>query len=360
MAFSNKNSIGLDIGDRSLRLIQLQKYGKKNLLRSFNEVSVPAGVIENGEIKKEKKLIELVNKLVKTTKGKKIVDRHVTAVLPETKTFIKVIDAAIDSETDIKSDTGLQALAEQEIVKHVPLQIEDIYIDWQILKKQETSLTLLVGAVPRTVSDNYLALIEKCQLTPTSLEIEAAAITRSIIAEPEQKKKDQTPAGAKIIIDFGAIRTGLILYDHDTAQFTSSLSISGERITNTISSTLNLDPKKAEEAKVVCGLDPEKCEGALLKVLMQSITALVREIKKAIRYYESNFENPQPVTEILLCGGGANFIMIDQVLSKKLGIPVKLSNPAEHIISKGKITIPDKDLLSFATAIGLALRNLEK
>ncbi len=348
----------LDIGDQSLRLVQLKRNGKKNILTSYNELAVPAGIIKNGEIINAPQLTKLIRTVITSAKGKKITSKNIISVLPETKTFVKVITAVTQERRALKHEE-LRELVQNEIVKHIPIDVNDIYLDWQIVAHTRTSTQLLVGAVPKTTSDSYLTVIEQAGFTPLILEVEAAAIIRSIFGDT---KKGETSAvdTAKIIIDFGAVRTGLMLFDHNTIQFTVSLPISGEKITNTIATTLNIDPQKAEESKIVCGLDPNKCEGALLKILMQSMAELAQEIKKAMSYYQSTFPHARAVTEVVLIGGGANFLQIDTVLSEKLGVPIRIGDPGQFITMKEKTVIPKNKLLSFATAIGLGLRALQK
>ncbi len=336
---------GIDISNGALRLIQLNKSGKKNIITAYNELVLPTDIIVNGEISDEKKLIEQIKKLIKTTrhlKGKKVI-----SVLPETKTFIKVIETA----TPINKD-DYQKLIEEEIINHIPLSLEEIYLDWQIVEKKNNRTKILIGAAPKNIIESYFAVLEKSDLSPYVLEIEAAPIIRSLI-----EKKDAQP---KIIIDFGAARSSLIVYDHQTVQFTVSLPISGNQITQTIAKTLKLDDKKAEEAKIICGLDPQRCEGALLRILLQPIDDISKHVKKSLAFYKSNFSESNEITEVLLCGGGANFININKILSEKLNMTVKLGNPLTKIKTIKKNHLPKDKILSYTTAIGLALRTFDK
>lgn len=58
--------------------------------------------------------------------------------------------------------------------------------------------------------------------------------------------------------------------------------------------------------------------------------------------------------------GGANFSKIDDVLSEKIGIPVKIADPLVNILPTKKLIIPPNKKLSYSTAIGLALRAFQK
>jgi len=347
MSEINKKLFGLDISDRALRLVKLAKNGKKITLISFNEIAVPPGVIINGDLMKADILTDLVKELIKSTNGKKIKYDNMIAVLPETRTFIKVINLPA-----AKSEPELIDSIFNEIKNHIPLTPEEIYMDWQIISDNQTQLKVLIGAAPKIVADSYYDALSRTGYAPYVMEIEASAISRCLIAE-----KDRRP---KIIIDFGANRTGLIIFDNNVPQFTVSLPISGNKITETIAKTLQLDATKAEEAKILCGLDTDKCEGAIKKILMAPIDSLAREIKKAMAFYQDNFANASPIAEIILCGGGANFAKIDKVLSEKLKIPVTIGNPLTNILLPKKFNLSASKLLSYTTAIGLALRTFQK
>lgn len=339
---TNQNNFGLDISGRALRCVYLKKEGKKITVNSFGEIRLANGIIENGEIKKPDLLAKEIEKLLRLANGGRIATKDVIAVLPEPKTFVKVMTTA-------NVQTEISELVKEEIKNHIPFSPDEIYLDWQVIYQNQKTIKLLVGAAPKDIVDSYTSALEKSGLTPQSLEIEALAITRSLVPEEDIKPK--------IIIDFGAIRTGLIVYDQQAVQFTVSLPISGRKITETISQSLKLEWMKAEKAKIICGLDKTKCEGALLKILMGAINQLTTHIKKAIIFYQTNFSGANPIAEIIICGGGANFSQIDKVLAEKLNLPVRIGNPLTKITPSKKISIPDNKILSYTTAIGLALGN---
>ncbi len=344
---TNTNLFGLDLSDSAIRLVQLKKRGKKISIISYAEIDLPEGIITNGEITNEDKLAESIKKLIKNAKGKKIYNKDCIAVLPETKTFIQVITVAFSKDPD-----KILENIKEEIKNHIPLSYEEIYLDWQILKQVNDHARVLIGAAPREIVDSYYGAIEKAGLTPNVLEIEAAAIIRSLI-EPKDN-------GAKIIIDFGANRTSLIVFDESVPQFTVSLPISGKNITNTIAKTLQIDLKKAEKAKIICGLDPQKCDGALIKILNSTTTALAKQVQKTMFFYKSLNPNGGNISEIILCGGGANFVGLDKILAEKLKIPVRVGRPSQFIATNKKLILPPDKILSFATAIGLNLRSFNK
>ncbi len=350
---SNETAFGLDLSELSLKLVKLKKSGPKILLQSWNEMDLLPDLIVNGEIKNRAKLITAINKLIKTCQGRKLPHREVISVLPEPKTFIKLIEVPSYSE---KKD--LSRAIEKEMEHHLPLPLNELYLDWQVIKNkfypENSRLRVLVGASPQTITDQYTDLLERAGLLPLVLEIEAVAIVRSLIKENNSDSNHL----AQVIIDLGASRTGLIVYDRGTIQFSLSLPISGLEITKAIARSLDLSFDQAEKIKIVCGLDRKKCRGSLKKILQNQIDELTNRIKSVIDFYRDHFPDSNPIERVLLCGGGAKMINITEVLSEKLNLKVEHGNPLTNLTPGKNFPWTQKQSLPFATAIGLALRGL--
>jgi type IV pilus assembly protein PilM len=353
---SSENAFGLDISELSLKLIKLKYKRNQVFLESFNEMAILPGLIVDEEIKKPEKLAGLINKLVKTSKGKKIYQREVVSVLPEPKTFIKLIRISSPKE-----GISLAEAIKKEAEHHIPLPIEEMYLDWQIIKnpfclEEPDKIYILVGACEKNITNQYTDLLEKADLVPLALEIEPVAIARSLIKE----ESSEIANFAQIIIDLGATRTGLTLFDHGTIQFSLSLPISGTEITETIAKSLELTVDQAEKMKIFCGLDKKRCRGLIRKIFHNRIDELVLNIKNAINFYKNHFSRTNKVEKIILCGGGANFLGLPEVLSQKLNLKVTQGNPWANITCGGRnFSIPEDKSLSFTTAIGLALRGIK-
>lgn len=331
---------GLDISDYILRLINIEN----NQIVSSGEVNVPPGLINNGIIDKPEKVTQLIKKMLQTVKGKKIKTKYVNACLPEQKTFIKVIILPPHEKNDF------DAVLAEEITKNIPYNLEEIYIDWQPVGLPEEN-KILVGVAPKDIVNSYQKTLTAAELVPLALEIEAASISRCLIKSTEKEKS------ASIILDLGFNRTGLIVYDHQTVQFSISIPISGDAITKTIAKTLNLTYPEAEKAKNICGFDEKKCDRALFRILKPIMNNLINKINDAVIFYQNHFTGSQEIKKIVLCGGGANFKNFGQIITAETGLAVEKANilinlnhePSPNLLPKNKY-------LSYISAIGLALR----
>lgn len=343
---SKNKAFGLDISDQSLRLAQFSLVGKKPKLQIYNEIKLPAGCLVNGIIKQPSIFITHLQKLIKTKIGYGRLSKEAVISLPEGETFLKTLNLEINNETIIKE------LIEDILPQTLPLSMDEIYWDYQIVKKEATKCQVVVGASPKTIVDSYLKIFSDAGIIPVVLEIEAAAISNVLI----DTNRQHLP---QIIIDIGHNRTGLFLYDGAVIQFTISLSISGNQINQTISQALDLDVDQAEEAKIICGLDQAKCQGAVLEILTPTIEELARQILKAINFYYENFTNPHEIKTITVCGGGANMPDLTKIIAKATEIETKLSEPFGVINNPNKNFFTPAKSQSFITALGLGLRGLQ-
>ena len=364
--------IGLDISDLSLKLIQLKKTGSKLEIQAIGRKKLPTGLIENGQIIKEKAVAELLNDLLAKPDHGSINSNEVVACLPDAKTFIKLINIE-------KSPNNLADIIGAEIEKNIPIEIKNMYFDWQLISEDSQTKQILIGAAPKAIVNQYTSLIGRTKLNLLALEIESAAICRSLLKE-ESPKYDKTAGKNYFIIDIGAKRTSLTVYSPGTIIFSISLPISGEEITDTIAKNLEIDKNQAEKAKIICGLDKTKAKGIVNNILSGMIKKLIDKIEETIEYLDNHYPAYSKIDEILLCGGGSNIKNLAEIINEAVKIPTKTANAFTNLSGQSNITpmserysldpkllklTKNKKLnfeqdvsLSYATALGLALREI--
>jgi len=369
-------AFGLDISDLSLKIIKLKKKRGNFSLVSLGETPIKSGVIRGGEVKKESDLVKIIKKAISEVKGEKINTKYVIASLPEEKAFLQVIQMPKIPEENLKSAVVYEA------ENYIPLSIEEVYLDSQIIPSAYNQLAersegwemnevhrsdhfdVLIAALPRKTVNSYLNSLEKAGLTPLALEIESQAMARALI-------KNEITTSPVLIIDFGATRTSFIIFSGHSLRFTSSIFVSSQKLTEAISQILKVDLIKAEKLKLNYGLETRGTleGGEIFEALLPSITELIEQIKKHLSYYQSHtaHEHLPPdskgVGKILLCGGGSNLKGLPNFLSRELKIPVELGNPWINILPETKKEVPGllfEKSLSYTTAIGLALRGVRE
>ncbi|MBU1131302.1 type IV pilus assembly protein PilM [Patescibacteria group bacterium] len=343
-----QKSFGLDISERALRLIQLKKNKDRAEIISSGEIEVPQDVIKNGKIVKIDEFSYLIKNLIKTSAGQKITSKYVTACLPEPNTFIKLITLTHPNSKDIISEIV------NECKKHIPYALENTYLDWQFVDEKDKS-KILIAVCPKEIVSNYQESLNKAYLTPKALEIEAAAICRCLISWHKPKTEPL------LILDLGAVRTSLIAYQHPAALFSLSISFSSDNLTKILKEKLKLSDEESLKAKKLCGLDPRKAEGSVRKILEPLIDKLATQIREAKYFYHEHFSRGKDldINLLMLTGGGSGLPFLADYLKNKCDMEVNIANPLINLTEiKGKKFIDN--IQSFTTAIGLALRVIQK
>lgn len=374
-------AFGLDISDLSLKIAKLERKKGGFALTTFLRKEIAPGILEKGEIKKQKDLIDIIKSSISEVRGEPLKTKHVVVSLPEEKTFLQVIRLPLLKEEEVKEAARFEA------ENYIPFPINEVYLDSTVVKPvydHPEYLEVLIVALPKSIVDPYVFCFKEAGLILLALEIESQAIARALV-------KDQVTISSYLLLDIGATRTGFIVFSGHSIRFTSSIPVSSKEFTWALSKNLKMDLKKAEEFKLKYGLlGPKNVElrgrkedGFEKEVTRESdffeaqigvLTDFTEQIKKRIDYYQSHasHEHLPPdgkgIEKVLLCGGGANLKGLDKFLSSELKIPVELANPWINILpasSAGKPEVqkkvsglPFEQSLSFTTALGLALRGV--
>lgn len=315
-------TFGLDISDSSLKIIKLKKKRGTLSLASFGEREIKPGVVDKGEIKNEEILAKTIKEALPKVKGEKLTTKYVIASLPEEKTFLQVIQLPRIPEEDLKSAVIYEA------ENYIPLPIEEVYLDYQIVKPAFDHLDhfdILIAALPRKTVDPYLSSLRKAGLTAKVLEIESLAIARALI------KNEVTPSPT-LLIDLEVSRASFIIFSGYSLRFTSSIPISSPQLTK-----------------------------------IPALNDLIEEIKKYLSFYQTHASHEHLISEargvekIFLSGGGVNLKELMELLPSELKIPVELGNPWINILPEPLKEVPElpfEESLRYTTALGLALRGL--
>jgi len=275
------------------------------------------------------------------------------------------------------SEEDLKSAVIYEAENYIPLPIEEVYLDSQIVPPAYNHLDhfdVLIAALPKKTVDPYISCLKLTGLRPEALEIESLAIARALI-------KNEVTSFPVLLIDLGATRTRFIIFSGQSIRFTSSIPVSSQNFTEIISKALTVNLAEAERLKIKLGLEEkikreikkDKIErrhlrGQVFEALVPALVDLTQQIKRYLSYYQTHAShehlppNGKGVSKILLCGGGANLKGLPELLSIELKIPVELGNPWGNILPESLTEVPELPLeksLSYTTALGLALRRIK-
>ena len=337
-------SFGLDISDESIKFVELTNANFGIRIGKYGERKIPPGVIESGKIKDLAKMKDILTSL-KKEEGIKFV----RVSLPEEQVYLFKLHLA---KMDLKNvREGIELVLEE----HIPIQAENATFDYEILSENAESLDLEVIAAPREVIENYLAVFEESSIGVLSFELEAQAIFRSVVQTGD--------LSTYMIVDFGEKRTGIFIVSNAVVSFASTLDFGGITLTEMIEKNFKINFIEAEKMKMEYGLKRNTDNKEIFPVVLNGVSILRDELVKHFLYWHTHKNedgvNPPAIKKIILCGGDSNLAGLVEYLSVSMKSKVEIGNVWTNIVNTEKYT-PELDFeksLSYATAIGLALRN---
>lgn len=331
---------GVDIGTTTIKIAQLQKEEGGFRLVSAGIAKAPSPGLAS---EAEKDLVAVAEAIKKLRKEANITCTEVVSSLPESNVFTKVIELPAMTEEEIG-----QAL-HWELEEIVPISLAEANFDWQVIKKDSSSVSVLVAIAPKMLVEKYVRVFGLADLRPVGLETEVLALVRAL--------KAAGPTKVKLIIDFGAKSINIVVIKDEEIILTRSVPTAGKAITRSISTSLSLEEEVAEEYKKTYGLAADQFEGKIQEAIRPVFNLLLAEIKKSLEFTQE--QRKDGVEMIILSGGGANFPEFSETITRQFGVEVQIADPFSQL--KGEVEmIADLKKLSpsFTIVIGLAMKEI--
>lgn len=351
--FKNKPLFGLDIGNGSLKVMQTEPGPNRNQIgQSARNVSRLIGygschfdpkAIDNGVIKNPEIIAEAAIKLFDSHLTGRINTNRVAMTIPSYRTFTRSLTLPELTKKELKEAVNTEA------EQYIPVPIDKLYLDFQLIRKTRDGSEFLAVAVPKEIVDSYMDLALIMGLEPIFIETTMSAAGRLF-------NHDYQSDVPTIIIDFGSLSSDISVFDK--AMLTSStVQGGGEIFTKTIADSLNVTLEQAHIIKTRYGLGVSKRQKEVKAGLEPVFEQIIKEIKRLIRYYEEHYGTERPISQIVTLGGGSNIPGMNEFLTDRLRIAVRPCDPWQYLeVSKLRLpTHADKQM--YATASGLSMAN---
>lgn len=348
--FTFTPAFGLDLSDLSVKIVAIKQAGERQVITSYGAIGLPPGAILDGEIQQPETVQAAILDLLNRVGPKKITSKNVICSLPETKEFLRILTIPKMSESDTEE------AIKWEIEANIPLTLEQVYYDWQILDEAFTSdegkMSVLVIAVSRDVVDEFVGMLESCGLQPVGLETESVAQARALLSD---KSKTETT----LIVDMGDRRTSFLVTLGHVPCFTSSVPLSSQMISDAVSKALQIPFDQADQMKIEQGLGSMTVKSPIFKAAEPILENIASEIERTIDFFTGSLRYADKVDRVILCGGGSNLQGLVPYMTKRLNRPVEAGDPWAATNLGGVLPIiPKEKSISYSTAIGLALKGI--
>lgn len=339
------SGIGIDISESSVKYIGFRsryKNAERLSLAHYGEFDLAPGLISRGDISDVGALAKVLTQLrLKTGVS------HARLSLPEERVYL--------FETEVDSSLSLNEIRQHlefKLEENVPLSSRDAYFDFNLSTNinEEGEKVASVTVCAKEIIDKYYEACRLAGITPTSFEVESAAIARAVL-----------PAnftGANLLIDFGKTRTGLGIVSDGVLLHTSTIDLGGNDLSVALRRQLGeLPEEELTRIKNNFGLVVKKDGKNLAESLLPSMSAIRDEIQMRIEYWNDKNGKGRELGQVIICGGSANLRGLTTYLSETLGIQSSLGNVWQNAFDT-KVKTPPIDRehsYGYATAVGLAL-----
>ncbi len=341
-------TVGIDISEQTVKFAVVSVEGGKPVVCRWGKRSCADALLSGATIGNPEAFVAHLRKIAARTGC-----RVARASLAEEAGYLFRVAVAPP-----RSFEELRAQVEFQLSENIPLQPSEVVFDAVPAVYHEGSLLVDVAAYPKKLITTLTSLFTEAGLTLASLEIEGAAIARSVL--PLGTK------GAFFLTDIGNTEAAVYVVEDGHLLFSAKLPVGGAHFTEAIRTTLGVGEEEAEHFKQTelllhtpssSSLAP--AHTAVLEVANTLVQALQRHLLFWREHQPTAGYSHAPLEQVLLVGGTAQMPGLATFLSKALAMPVALGDvwtnfpPYSHYIPP----IPRNEALQYATALGLALRD---
>lgn len=348
--------LSLDFGASSVKLCAGSVQGRTLHVERLTETPLPPDAIREGAILDP----ETVYKALRTTlanAGVKTKRVYLSVGGPQT--------TARPIRLPRMTPEVLQKSIQFEATRYLPSAAEEHLVGFQILPSgTDEQMEVLLVAAPRSTTDVLLELVEKAGLEPEILELQPFAALRAVQAT----YRDALPY-AYALVDLGCEHTQITVARNATLVLTRFIPIASGTLTAALKGYFNYTEEEAEQIKRTLNLADllntgQPQENPPLRLIQPIIDELIREIRRSLNYYQSQYQASGAqgrIERLYLHGGGALMAGVETYFEQKLGIPTQVLDPfaGDAITAVGVHPEQLESASRWATVLGASLAPLE-
>ena len=344
---STKAIVGLDIGSSSIKAVELKKTrGDIEVVHIGLEplspdIVVDSMIVDSGSVS---------SAITKIFNENNIKSKAVATSVSGHSVIVKRIPMAS------MDDAELAGSIQTEAAQHIPFDIADVNVDYQILSDDTTGpqMDVLLVAVKKDKILNYTNVLSLAGKTPAVVDIDAFALQNCY-----EYNYEPAPGATVALLNLGASVMNINIVKGATPLFTRDVSVGGNQYTDSLQKELDLSFDDAESLKLGNKVGTVS-EDAKMPILQQVTEIIVLEIQKTFDFFRATAAG-EHIERIYLAGGSSKVPGLMEALRQEFSLPVEPLNPFQRISAGAGVPtdLIDRNAGQLAIAVGLALRSFE-
>ena len=343
-----KQLVGVDIGSSSVKAVELKRAGKGLVVSKLSMESRDPEIVVDGAIVDTN---AVSNSIAKIFTENKIKTRDVATSVSGHSVIVKKL--SLEQMDDKQLDEAIQV----EAAQHIPFDIAEVNLDYQVLEADPESpvMEVLLVAVKKDKILNYTNVLTMAGKTPIVVDIDAFAL-QNVYEYNYDPVSDATVA----LLNLGGSVMNINIVRGRTPLFTRDVSVGGNQYTDSLQKELDLGFEDAEQVKMggsVAGISDE----ARIPVLQSVSEIIVLEMQKTFDFFRAT-AGGEHLQKLYIAGGSAKVYGLVDLLKQEFSIPVEELNPFRQIgyDEAGPMgEFVSQNAPRLAVAVGLALRSFE-
>lgn len=338
---TDKPVAGIDISTTGVKAMAINP--RKMIVQGYGAIDLDPSKVQDSINKGDDYLADGLKKLFKEKFIGHMPSSQVVVSVPTNRTYSRTLSLPLTAESNLDDAISL------EVEQYIPIPLNDLYIDYDVIERDKKSMTILVSAVPKRIIESITHTCDAAGLEVVMIESGINATARLITATEE----GHLPS---VIIDIGAATADIALLD-SVVRVTGGVSVGGHTFTLKISEKMNISLEEAHQLKVHNGLSLGPQQAKVTTALEPSLHQIAAETRKIIRYYSERLGIKTKIEQIVIVGGGSNLPGLGEFMTEAMQMPARVGNPWTAL-DFGKLTPPSKQFKPrYITAAGLSLVN---
>lgn len=339
--------IGVDLGTRSVKLVQFSEDGKR--LLDAVRWELPSMDDSTSAAQQDK---QLVDSLRLARDGRKFKGRDAVICLGPRELYVQNI------RVPKASGAELERTVRQEAASRLPfpaVEAEVRFLDTADVRQGDlVRREIILLACHQPVLFRALDIIEAAGLRPIAVDAEPVALLRCYV---NQFRRDEDRKQRAMFVHVGAAKTTVVIAEGASTLFIKYLDVGGKQMDEAVAKFLKLAPTEASQLRRHNGdrrADQQDREvtGSIIESMRPVIDKLAAEISMCVRYHSVTFRG-QPLVRMVLGGGEATPQLLE-ALQTRLDIRCELGDPLRSY----EINVPGGRRSQWDVAVGLALREM--
>ncbi|MDH3197601.1 MAG: pilus assembly protein PilM [Candidatus Krumholzibacteria bacterium] len=313
----SKSSIGLDIGSSLIKVVEIDHSKGEPMLTNYGVIKLPPEAIVEGELMDQSLVVDGIRECVAKAgiEGKRVV----TAVSGRAVIVKKVV---MDK---MNPDDAREAIF-WEAEQHVPFDIDDVCLDFQVLKEDvgANQMEILLVAAKKEMVNAHAALIREAGLIPVIIDVDSFAVQNAIEATGDASD-DHRVVG---LVNIGSDVTNINIIQNRIPYFTRDLSVGSNVFVEAVQRELGVDFEEADA--LLSGNRSFDDEQRANEIIAEAAGEISMGIERSVSFLKTAGDADR-IDQVILSGGGARIPGLRDILARKHDMEFKIGNPVAGI-----------------------------